>query len=158
MDAGNQDGLGRTESPHFVTEQSGFRVSTDPAELDAGAVHAFLSQTEWARGVGRDVIERSLRHSLCFGLYIRERQIGLARVITDRATFGYLADVYVIEEFRGRGLGQWLIESVLAHPELQTVRRLLLATRDAHDLYTRFGFAPLARPEDHLERRPPKRT
>jgi GNAT superfamily N-acetyltransferase len=138
----------------LAVERDGFRISTDPKEIDVGAVHAFLSRMPWAHGVGREVVERSLRHSLCFGLYTEGHQIGLARVVTDRATFGYVADVYVLEEYRGRGLARWLMECVVGHPELQTVRRLLLATRDAHSLYTPFGFKPLARPEDHLERRP----
>jgi GNAT superfamily N-acetyltransferase len=119
------------------------------------AVHAFLIRSDWARGVTRDVVERSLRHSLCFGLFFQGRQIGFGRVITDRATYGYLADVYVLEEFRGRGLGRWLVECMVNHPELQRCRKLALATRDAHALYARFGFQPLQRPQDHLERRPP---
>lgn len=139
-------------------ECEGIEISTDPARLDVAAVHAFLAGTYWARGVSRDVVERSLRHSLCFGVYAGGRQVGLARVITDRATFGYVADVYVLEEYRGRGLAKRLIECIVAHPELQTVRRLLLATRDAHGLYTPFGFKPLARPQDHLERRPRRQS
>ncbi|MBM3879853.1 MAG: GNAT family N-acetyltransferase [Verrucomicrobia bacterium] len=139
---------------HSESRRGEFVVSTDPAQLDVDAVHAFLSETYWAKGVSRQLVARSLEGSLAFGLYHDGRQIGLARVITDRATFGYLADVYVLEGYRGRGLGKWLIECILDHPELRSCRRLLLATRDAQGLYNRFGFRALAHPEDHLERRP----
>jgi len=140
---------------HLEFRHGEFLISTDPARLDVAAIHAFLSRTDWAKGVARELVERSLRHSLCFGMYHQGRQIGLARVITDRATFGYLADVYVLEEYRGRGLGKWLVRCVLAHPELQGLRSLRLATRDAHGLYRQFGFTALKHPQDHLERRPP---
>lgn len=132
-----------------------FSISTDPAKLDVDAVHAFLSRSYWAMGVAREVVEQSLRHSLCFGVYRRGKQIGLARVITDRATFGYLADVYLLEEFRGRGLARWLLESLLSHPDLRRLRRINLITRDLHPLYRKFGFTELKHPEWHLERRPP---
>jgi GNAT superfamily N-acetyltransferase len=140
---------------HLEFRHGEFLISTDPARLDVEAIHAFLSRTDWAKGVAREVVERSLRYSLCFGMYHQGRQIGLARVITDRATFGYLADVYVLEPYRGRGLGKWLVRCVLAHPELQGLRSLRLATRDAHGLYRQFGFTALKHPEHHLERRPP---
>lgn len=140
---------------HLEFHQGEFLVSTDPTRLDVDAIHAFLSRTYWAEGVAREVVERSLRHSLCFGLYHQGRQIGLARVITDHATFGYLADVYVLEEFRGRGLAKWLMRCILAHPELQSLRSLRLATRGAQALYRQFGFTALKHPEHHLERRPP---
>jgi len=132
-----------------------FLISTDPALLDIPAVHAFLAGTDWARGVTSETVARSLQHSLSFGLYHGRQQIGLARVITDRATFGYLADVYILEAYRGRGLAKWLIACVVGHPELQTVRRLLLATHAAHGLYAPFGFRPLRAPADHLELRRP---
>jgi len=138
---------------HMECHRGDFAISTDPALLDAAAVHAFLITTPWARGATLETVARSLQHSLCFGLYHHRRQIGLARVITDRATFGYVADVYVLESHRGRGLAKWLIECVVAHPDLQTVRRLVLATQDAHGLYAPFGFRPLRAPEDHLELR-----
>ena len=128
-----------------------FTVSTDPERLDAGAIHAFLSTSYWAEGIPRELLERALRNSLCFGLYEGERQIGLARVITDGATYAYLCDVYVLPETRGQGLGTWLMESVMAHPDLQGLRRFSLVTRDAHELYRRFGFTALARPEGHME-------
>lgn len=138
---------------HTEHRRGEFLITTDPDRLDVRAVHAFLSTTSWARGVSLEAVERSLRHSLCFGVFHEDRQIGLARVITDRATFGYLADVYILEPYRGRGLATWLVRCVVEHPDLQTVRRLLLATRDAHGLYRPLGFQPLKAPGDHLELR-----
>ncbi|HEY3122302.1 MAG TPA: GNAT family N-acetyltransferase [Vicinamibacteria bacterium] len=129
-----------------------FLVSTDPARLDLEAIHAYLSRSYWAAGRPREVIARSIEGSLCFGLYDGERQIGFARAITDRATFAYLADVYVLEDHRGQGLGVWLMECVFAHPDLQDLRRFTLVTRDAHDLYRKFGFEPLRQPEGYMER------
>ena len=131
--------------------QGGFTVSTDPARLDVDAVHAFLTTSYWAEGIPRETVERSLRNSLCFGLYEEDRQIGLARVITDGATFGYLCDVYVLPEVRGRGLGTWLMECVMAHPDLQGLRRFSLVTRDAHELYRPVGFQEIRNPEQHME-------
>lgn len=126
-------------------------VSTDPAKLDASAVHAYLSRAYWCIGIPHDRVERALRHSLCFGLYDEGSQVGLARVITDHATFAYLCDVYVLESHRGRGLGKWLIECVMEHTSALGLRRFNLATRDAHSLYARHGFKPLAHPENHME-------
>jgi N-acetylglutamate synthase-like GNAT family acetyltransferase len=127
--------------------QGGYLVSTDPGRLDLDVIHGFLRESYWARGVPRAVVERSLRGSLCFGLFEWERQVGFARVITDGATFAYLADVFVLPSHRGRGLARWLMECVLAHPDLQGLRRFLLFTRDAHWLYARFGFEPLSNPD-----------
>ncbi|UMG93952.1 GNAT family N-acetyltransferase [Nocardioides sp. TF02-7] len=127
-------------------------MSTDPADLDIDTVHANLTRSYWAAGITRDVVERSIRGSLCFGLYDDTgRQVGFARVVTDRATFAYLADVFVVEELRGRGLGAWLVEVVAAHPAVAGVRRFLLATEDAHGLYARFGFTPLDAPERFMQ-------
>jgi GNAT superfamily N-acetyltransferase len=133
-----------------------YLISTDRARLDVGLIHEFLSESSyWAQGRPREVVERSIEHSLCFGLYHGERQVGFARVITDYATFAWIADVFVIEEFRGRGLAQWLCEVMLAHPELQRLRRWVLATKDAHELYRRTGFQELLRPERWMERHDP---
>jgi GNAT superfamily N-acetyltransferase len=129
-----------------------FTISTDPARLDVDAIHAYLSRSYWAAGRPREVVARSLTGSLCFGLYDGERQIGFARAITDRATYAYLADVYILEEYRGHGLGEWLIETVVSHPDLQGLRRFGLVTQDAHGLYRKFGFAELTHPERHMER------
>jgi GNAT superfamily N-acetyltransferase len=127
-------------------------LSTDPSLLDVSLIHQFLSeQSYWAPGIPREVVERSIANSLCFGLFDESQQIGFARVVTDRATFAWLGDVFVIDEFRGEGLGKWMIETLLTHPDLQGLRRCLLGTRDAHGLYTQFGFTPLAEPSRFLE-------
>lgn len=126
-------------------------VSTDPARLDVDAIHAYLTQSYWCEAIPRETVARALRHSLCFGLYDGTAQVGLARVVSDRATYAYLCDVYVLESHRRRGLGKWLIECVMAHPELQGLRRFNLATKNAHSLYSRHGFTPLKHPEDALE-------
>ena len=133
-----------------------FTVSSDPARLDLDVIHHYLAEESyWASGISREVMERSLRHSLCFGLYHGQAQIGLARVVTDQATYAYLADVFVLAPYRGQGLGKWLISCVLQHPALQGLRRMMLATKDAHSLYAQFGFEPLRRPERHMERLAP---
>ena len=130
-------------------------VSCDPRDVDLDVVTKFFAASYWAEGITRDVVERALRGSLSFAMRDGERQIGFARVITDRATFAYLADVFVVPEYRGRGLATWLIECVTAHPDLQDLRRSMLATRDAHALYAKFGFTPLKRPEFFMERHDP---
>ena len=126
-------------------------ITTDPGRLDVDAIHAYLSRSYWAPGIPRDTVARSLPGSIPFGLLHGRDQVGFARVISDRATFAYLCDVYVLEAHRGRGLGTWLMEAVVTHPDLQGLRRFVLVTRDAHGLYTRFGFTPLARPERFME-------
>jgi ribosomal protein S18 acetylase RimI-like enzyme len=136
---------------HREHHRDGFTVSTDPGRLDLEAIHAFLSTSYWAEGIPRELLARAIGNSLCFGLYEGARQLGLARVITDGATFAYLCDVYVLPETRGRGLGTWLMECVMAHPDLQGLRRFSLVTRDAHELYRPFGFTEVARPEAHME-------
>lgn len=122
-------------------------ISTDPARLDIDLIHRFLETSYWAKGRRRSVVERSIRNSLCFGAYLAGRQVAFARVVSDRAVFAYLMDVFVVPEFRGRGISKTLLRSVLSHPDLQNLRVFLLATRDAHDLYSQFGFRPLGRPE-----------
>jgi GNAT superfamily N-acetyltransferase len=129
-----------------------FLVSTDPARLDRALIHRFLAASYWAEGIPAAVVDRSIEGSIPFGLYLGDNQIGFARVVTDRATFAYLADVFVLPDHRGAGLGRWLLECVLAHPDLQGLRRFLLATRDAHGLYERFGFTPPLRPQSLMER------
>ena len=135
-----------------VVVRDDFQISDDPATIDLTAVHAFLTESYWSRGIGRDLVAKAIAGSLPFSLLHVHQQIGFARVITDRATYGYLADVYVLEAYRGRGLGHWLIETVLAHPDLQGLRRIGLVTRDAHALYRAFGFTALGAPERHMER------
>jgi GNAT superfamily N-acetyltransferase len=127
------------------------RVSTDPSLLDIDAIHAFLTSSYWAAGIPRDVVERSIRHSLPFGVFEGGTQIGFARVVSDHATFAYVADVFILESHRGRGLGRWVMECIKAHPELQGLRRWVLGTRDAHGLYRRVGFRPLGDPAIYME-------
>jgi GNAT superfamily N-acetyltransferase len=129
-----------------------FSISTDADKLDMAVVHGFLTESYWARGIPREVVERSIAGSLPFGLYHGARQIGFARVISDEATFAYIGDVFVLEEYRGQGLGTWLMETVVACPDLHGLRRWTLATRDAHALYRKVGFTPLHSPERWMER------
>jgi GNAT superfamily N-acetyltransferase len=121
---------------------SGYEISTDPARLDIAAMHAFLTRCYWSPGIPLATVERAARHSLCFGLYEKAsgRQVGLTRVVTDHATFAYLCDVYVLEEHRGRGLGKLMMRTVMAHPSITGARRAMLGTRDAHGLYSQYGF------------------
>lgn len=129
------------------------RISGEFADVDLDVVHGFLSRDAyWCRGITRDRVERAARHSLCFSALLAGSQVGFARVVTDRATFGYLADVFVLPAFRGRGISRAMMAAVVAHPDLQGLRRLLLATSDAHALYAKFGFTPIARPERFMER------
>ena len=128
-----------------------FTVSTDRSRLDLKLVHDFLRGSYWAKDIPRDVFMKSIENSLCFGVYEGPGQIGFARVITDYATFAYLADVFIIESHRRRGLANFLMECIVQHPQLQGLRRWTLATRDAHQLYAKFGFKPLGRPDRFME-------
>jgi GNAT superfamily N-acetyltransferase len=135
-----------------------YSITTDKDQLDLPFIHEFLStKAYWSIGRGFDLVKRSIDHSLSFGLFKDHQQIGFARVVTDFATFAWLADVFVIEVHRGHGLGAWLIEVITNHPELQGLRRWILATRDAHDLYRRVGFSELATPQRWMERLEDKR-
>jgi GNAT superfamily N-acetyltransferase len=134
----------RTRGAHTVT--------TDRTRLDIDAVHAFLVHAYWCEGVPRELLARAIANSLCFSLLEEgSRQVGLARVCTDSATYAYLMDVYILPAHRGQGLGRWLIECVMDHPRLAGLRRFSLVTRDAHGLYSHFGFRPLAHPDRHME-------
>jgi GNAT superfamily N-acetyltransferase len=133
-------------------ERGGFTVSTDRARLDLDVVHAFLAASYWAAGMPRAVLERAVENSLTFGVYHGDRQVGFARAITDLATYAYLSDVFVIDEYRGRGLSKWLLECVVAHPDLQGLRRFALFTRDAQSLYERYGFGPAHGASTYMER------
>jgi len=128
-----------------------YRITTDLRKLDVDAMHAFLSRSFWAEGIPKETVAKAVANSLCFGLFDGASQIGLARVVTDRATYAYLCDVYVLETHRGSGLGKWLIETVMAHPDLQGLRRFQLVTRDAHSLYSRHGFETPTSPDRHME-------
>lgn len=128
-------------------------ISTDKAALDVAMIHQFLSErSTWARGMPLTTLRRAIEHSLCFGAYLDGRQVGFARVTTDRATFAYLADVFVLEAERGKGVSKALVAAAMAHPDLQGLRRFMLATNDAHALYARYGFTPPLRPASLMER------
>lgn len=140
-------------SERHERREGGMLFSTDRARLDVDLIHAFLrDESYWVRGIRRELLERSLANSICFGVYEDGCQLGFARVVTDGAGFAYLADVFVVSSARGRGLGKRLVEFVMAHPDLQRIRRFLLATQDAHGLYAQYGFAALAAPERFMER------
>jgi GNAT superfamily N-acetyltransferase len=126
-------------------------ISTDKARLNTARIHDFLSRSYWSPGIPLPVVQRAIDHSICFGVFRGCEQVGFARVITDCASFAYLADVFVVQEHRGKGLGKWLIQVILDHDDLQGLRRFLLATRDAHALYRRFGFAEVAQPSRLME-------
>ena len=126
-------------------------LSTAPEDQQPERIQAYLSGSYWAAGIPLDIVRRSISGSLCFGIFRTGVQVAFARVITDRATFAYLADVYVVEEHRGRKLAAWLMEAIIAHPDLQGLRRFMLATRDAHGLYAKYGFQSLSRPEAFME-------
>ncbi len=127
-------------------------VSTDPARLDVEAICSFLSGAYWATDRSKEEIARSLEHSLCFGLFDGAKQIGLMRVVSDMTIFAYLCDVFVQEDYRGQGLSKWLLSCVMSHPDLQSIRRWILLTRDAHGLYRQFGFTELKAPERYMEK------
>ena len=128
-----------------------YEITCNKSRFDLEAIHGFLTQSYWSPGVPRTVVERAITNSLCFGILLEGQQIGFARVITDKATFAYLADVYVLPDHRGQGLSLRLMEQIIRYPDLQGLRRMMLATRDAHSLYEKFGFKPLAAPERIME-------
>lgn len=137
----------------------GFLISTDQRLLDIETVHNYLGrESYWAKGISREKVERSIQHSLCFGVYVASddpvKQVGFARAITDFSTYAYLADVFILPEFQGQGLGTWLVKTILEHPELQGIRRWTLYTKDAHDLYRRFGFEAEPDPQRYMIYRP----
>jgi GNAT superfamily N-acetyltransferase len=134
---------------------SRYEISTDAARLDVTAIHAFLTEAYWSPGIPRATVERAIRHSVCVGAYLDERQVGFARIVTDHATFAYLADVYVLADHRGQGLSKRMLSDLFARDELQGLRRMLLVTRDAHALYAQFGFTALAAPARFMERHDP---
>ncbi|HSU91315.1 MAG TPA: GNAT family N-acetyltransferase [Sporolactobacillaceae bacterium] len=135
----------------LVTDAGRFLISTDRAKLDVEVIHRFLTRSYWAEGIPRETVIRAIENSLCFGVYNGAEQVGFARVVSDFATFAYLADVFILEPYRERGLGKELIATVMAHPELQGLRRWSLGTRDAHGLYAQFGFTALENPSRMME-------
>jgi GNAT superfamily N-acetyltransferase len=141
--------LTMTAAEYTEYTKDNFSISTNQGRLDIETIHNFLTNAYWSKKIPRSIVEKAIRHSLCFGVYDDSTgaQIGLARVVSDCATFAYLADVFILESYRGRGLSKWLMQCVLTHPELQGLRRFMLATLDAHGLYHQFGFDPLEFPE-----------
>jgi GNAT superfamily N-acetyltransferase len=136
---------------HQCWTKGEFEISTDPRRIHLQTVHGFLTNSYWAKGIPVETVRRSIANSLCFGIYHQGRQVGFARVVSDLATFAYLADVFILEPYRGRRLSKWLMECILSHPDLQGLRRWMLATRDAHALYQQYGFSSLKAPERWME-------
>jgi GNAT superfamily N-acetyltransferase len=135
-----------------VFNEGGFSISTDKEKLDVGAIHSFLSQKAyWCLNIPKEVVARSIENSLCFGVYDGKKQIGFARIISDFATIAYLGDVYILEEYRNKGLSKWLMKTVMNHPNLQGLRRWILLTRDAHELYRKFGWEDIENPSRWME-------
>jgi len=136
---------------HAFHRRDNYLVTTDPARLDIYFIHGYLVRSYWSEGISREIVERGIANSLCFGAYEGGNQVGFARIVSDFATFAYLADVFIIESHRGRGLSKFLMECIMKHPNLQGLRRWVLGTRDAHGLYEQFGFKPLAKPDRYME-------
>lgn len=141
----------------YSIAKDNYLISTDKSKIDIDFVHSFLSQSYWSPGIGIDVVKKALDGSLCFGMYDMNKQhthsrgqIGYARMITDKATFAYLADVFIDKTYQGRGLGKWLVATILEHPDLRGLRRILLATKDAHKLYEQCGFLSINNPDRYM--------
>jgi N-acetylglutamate synthase-like GNAT family acetyltransferase len=144
-----------SECTVFEQQRGEFTVSTDLARMDIDVIHGYLARAYWSSGIPREIVERAVQHSLCFGLFEGETQIGFARAVTDSTTFAYICDVFVLESHQGKGLGTWLMECVMQHPDMQGLRRCHLVTRDAHTLYEKVGFRSISKPERHMERTTP---
>jgi GNAT superfamily N-acetyltransferase len=127
--------------PIYEVHEGLYNITTDISKLDVNVIHRFLSEESyWAKGISKNVVEKSIANSLCFGLFYKDAQIGFARLITDKATFAYVADVFILHEHRGKGLSKWLMRTIQSHPELKNLRRWLLTTKDAHTLYEQLGW------------------
>ena len=134
-----------------MTVPDNIEISTDKSLLDFDVIYGFLSESYWAKGRPLEIIKKSIENSLCFGVYLKGKQIGFARVVTDYATFAWIADVFIVENHRGNGYSKKLLESILLHPEMKNMKRWILATKDAHTLYNKFGFRQLKNPERFME-------
>jgi GNAT superfamily N-acetyltransferase len=132
--------------------KKGYKISADQNLLNLDVIHNYLSnESYWSKGITKEKAQRSIENSMCFGVYKDGKQVGLARVVTDKAIFAYLCDVFILDEYRGNGLSKWLLQTILAHPDLQGLKRWTLATLDAHGLYKQFGFAPLSNPDRWMD-------
>lgn len=138
----------------FLIRRENYSIDTDPGRLQVDVIQDFLANhSYWAQGRSKEMVEKSIANSLCFGVYDGSAQVGFARVVTDQATFGWLCDVFILESHRGRGLAKWLVDAICQHPTIRSLRRLLLATRDAHEFYNAYaGFRRLEHPEKLMER------
>lgn len=136
---------------------AGYSISTNPEDMDLATIHHFITHSYWSAGISMETLQRAIENSLCFGVFNDDNeQVGFARMITDTATFAYLADVFIVVEHRGKGLSKALMDSIISHPQLQGLRRITLATRDAHELYAQFGFKALDNPDIFMERWDPE--
>jgi len=140
----------------FEERKDNFVISTDRSKLDIEMIHNYLAnESYWSKGIPLDLVKKAIENSECFGVYDNGKQVGFARAVTDFSTFGYLADVFILSEYRGRGLSKWLMECITMHPELRGFRRWILITRDAHKLYERFGYTPVKKPQNYMENHDP---
>jgi len=135
---------------NYSVTKNEFNISTDKNKINLDYVHQFLTQSYWSPGTSMQIVKKAMEGSLCFGVYDNNKQVGYARVITDTATFAYLADVFIDENYRGRGLGKWLVNVILKHPDLQGLRRIILTTKDAHKVYEQCGFTSVTNPERYM--------
>ena len=141
----------------YTYTRGNFRIKTENSQLDISFIHKFLSEEAyWSKGIPLETVQKSIENSLNFGLFEFEKQIGFARVISDYATIAYLGDVFILDAYRGKGLSKWLMQVIEAHPQLQDLRRWILLTSDAHGLYEKIGFKPIAKPELYMERHDPE--
>lgn len=137
---------------HVKAEKGEYLLSTDKSKLDLKMIHEFLSnESHWAKNIPYERVKKSIENSLCFGLYHGEKQIGFARVISDYSTIAYLGDLFILKDHRGKGLSRWMLEVIMNHPDLTGLRRWILVTKDAHDVYQQYGWAMVARPENWME-------
>jgi GNAT superfamily N-acetyltransferase len=142
--------LFKTTGMNYAAVRNNYTISSDKSKIDLAYVHTFLSQSYWSPGIAPELVKKAMDNSLPFGVYDAERQIGYARIITDKATFAYLADVFIDKAYRGRGLGKWLVDMIMAHPDLTGLRKILLVTKDAHRLYEQCGFTVIHNPQGYM--------